>query len=301
MLPAHLHPKTWPTWIGVGLVRLIVLLPYSVLMRLGARLGKLVWFFLPAKRRHVLHANIALCFPELSPVERSALEQAHIASMGKGMMEAAIVWWTPPEKVEPFLHFHGLEHIHAALERGKGVLLVLAHFTSTEMGGAIALRVPLNVMYRKSNNAAINYLMRKYRGKHLASMIEKNAIKEVVRRLQKNQVVWYLPDQSPGKHAIQAPFFGIDTATNKATARLAHLTGAAVVPYLALRRKDGTGYDLTVYPALDNFPSGDDYTDASRINALIEGWVRQQPEDYFWFHRRFKSGADGKTDVYRLD
>jgi len=71
------------------------------------------------------------------------------------------------------------------------------------------------------------------------------------------------------------------------------MSGAAVVPFVPRREQDGT-YTLTLSPALENFPTGDDVADAQRINDLIEKEVRQSPEQYYWVHRRFKTQPEGK-------
>jgi KDO2-lipid IV(A) lauroyltransferase len=57
-------------------------------------------------------------------------------------------------------------------------------------------------------------------------------------------------------------------------------------------------YRVTILPALENFPSGDDAADARRINALLEEAIRQCPEQYFWVHKRFKYQPGDRRDVY---
>ena len=90
----------------------------------------------------------------------------------------------------------------------------------------------------------------------------------------------------------------VPAATITATSRLAALSGAAVVP-LFQRRLPGTGgYRVTLEPALEGFPSGDDAADAERLSRLIEGWVRACPEQYLWTHRRFKTRPAGEPPLY---
>ena len=66
-------------------------------------------------------------------------------------------------------------------------------------------------------------------------------------------------------------------------------TGAKVVPFLAVRRPDGSGYRLVIEPPLEDFPTDDVIADTQRINDVIERWVREYPEQYLWIHRRFRS------------
>jgi len=86
--------------------------------------------------------------------------------------------------------------------------------------------------------------------------------------------------------------------TNPATARLAKLTGAIVVPFTQYRRTDGSGYDLKIFPHLKNFPSGDDLADANLINQTFENFIREQVSHYYWVHRRFKRLPEGFENVY---
>ncbi|OOZ62733.1 hypothetical protein BOW44_00975 [Solemya velum gill symbiont] len=269
MIPSHLHPKTWPTWTGLGIFRLLILLPYPLMMRAGGLIGHLTWLLLSEKRRLVLKKNLELCFPELDITEREALARQHIESAGKGFLEVALAWWGKSEDLSKLVNYTGLEHLEKARAAGKGVILLSAHFSSLEIGGRLlAMKVPFEALYRPSDNPAVEYLMQKNRTRHTEGAISKNDIKRMIRSLRNGKTIWYAPDR------------------------------AAVVPFLPLRRNDGTGYDLQLFAALDDFPGDDETIDATRINQLFESWVRKRPEEYFWFHRRFKRQSDGKSDYY---
>jgi Kdo2-lipid IVA lauroyltransferase/acyltransferase len=66
----------------------------------------------------------------------------------------------------------------------------------------------------------------------------------------------------------------------------------------ALERGYIHGYDVRFYPALENFPSGDDVADAKRINELVESHVLQNVAQYLWTHKRFKTRPEGEESVY---
>ena len=116
----------------------------------------------------------------------------------------------------------------------------------------------------------------------------------MVRALRKNKVVWYAPDQDFGPRvSVFAKFFGVSAATVPATARIAKMSGAKVVPFVPRREADGS-YTVTLSKALDNFPTGDDIEDAQRVNDILEQEIRKSPEQYYWVHRRFKTQPDTK-------
>jgi Kdo2-lipid IVA lauroyltransferase/acyltransferase len=300
MIPEHLRPKTWPLWIVLGLLRLMLLLPRPLLMRFGKGLGALVYRFLPEKRRKVLTTNLRLCFPRLSDAQRSELARAHIHAMGLGAVDVGLAWWASRRRLEPLAHISGLQHLQQALARGKGVILLSAHFTTVEMSGRLlSHHVAFDTVYRPSEKPFTQHLLHVNRERHSAHTIHKNNVRAMVRSLKQGNAIWYAPDQNMGTDKpLFVPFFGVETATNTATSALARLTGASVIPFFCLRRRDGSGYDLEISPPLENFPSGDERADALRINRIFEEWIRRQPEDYFWFHRRFKQRPPGEARVY---
>ena len=113
--------------------------------------------------------------------------------------------------------------------------------------------------------------------------------------------MWYAPDQDYGRaHSVFAPFFGIRAASVTATARLARLSDACVVPFFPRRLPAGAGYRLTLQPALSDFPTDDPVADGCRINGLIEAQVCEAPEQYLWVHRRFKTRPEGEPSPYPL-
>jgi len=300
MLPAHLAPRTWPTWVGLGLFRVAAWLPLRAALRLGDWLGSVVLTFLPARKRRVAETNIRLCFPELSAMEQRTLVKAHARNMGKSAMEICFAWWLPDDKLRRLGRIDGIENLRRPLDAGRGVILLSAHFTTLEMGGhLLGLEAPVQVIYRRHENPALAYVMRRGRERHAEKAMHRDDIKSMIRSLRDGHVVWYAPDQNHRhSNAVFAPFFGIPAATNPATARLAAMTGAAVVPFTTIRRPDLSGYDIRIEPELEGFPSGDAVADATRINTLFERWAREQPADYYWFHRRFKTRPPGEPPIY---
>ena len=200
------------------------------------------------------------------------------------------------------MELHGIEHLHAALQQGKGVLMLSGHFAAIEMSGRPlkALMPPMAAMYRPSNNPLIDQLMRRCRGQSTADLITKRGIRQLLKVLKENRPVWYAADQAYNrKGTVLVPFFGEPAATNTAVSQIARLSGAPVVPFFPARVDNGSSYKLEVLPALENFPSGDDAADAARLSEVLEVLIRKAPEQYYWVHRRFKGRPDGYPDPYK--
>ena len=293
-----LSPRYWPLWIGFGITWCLARMPYTWLMRAGRVLGRLL-LVLPGHRRHVASVNLALCFPELTDAQRHDLLRRHFESLGMGMMEIVLSWWAPAARLRPLACVDGMEHFEDALKEGRGVILLMAHFTTVEIATTLlAMNVPLYATYRPHNNALFEEVMRRARQRH-APVIDHGNIRVMLRALKNNKAVWYSPDQDyDGKHSVFGTGCDVPAATMSATAELARLSGAVVTPIFPARLPGGKGYRITLQPALDNLPSGDIERDTARINALFEEQVRRIPEQYLWVHRRFKSRPPGSKRVY---
>jgi KDO2-lipid IV(A) lauroyltransferase len=96
--------------------------------------------------------------------------------------------------------------------------------------------------------------------------------------------------------SLFVPFFGVPAATVPGVPRLARLTGAKVVP--CVTRMTRRGYEVTLFPPWDGYPSEDLTADTRRMNAFIEEQVRTMPEQYYWVHRRFKTRPPGEARLY---
>ncbi len=281
------NPVYWHTWLGLGILRLVSLLPWS-LQRMVARAFGATCFYLIPVRRFVTLVNLRICFPELSESERRRMARRHYQSLVLGILETARAWWQKPASLPPY-RIEGLEHLENAKAKGKGVLLVSGHFTTLEITGRmLCLNTRISCLYRDPNNLLLAKFLREHRTSWTNYAIPMADLKGLLNALRAGEVVWYAPDQ--GKVSAQSkllPFFGEPAVTNTATSRLAHMSGATVVPFYPKRLADNT-YVLTILPALENFPTGDESADTLRIVTQLEQAIRSAPEQYLWVHRRFK-------------
>lgn len=296
-----LHPRFWPTWLGLGLMRLSIYLPPRMQVWAG-HLVALIMRPLTKARRRIAARNFELCFPDWSDAQRQALLDANMRTMGMLLIETAMSWWASDKALEKRVRYIGLEHLEAGLAAGKGVILLTGHFTSMELGGRlIMLKTPCYVMFRQLKNPLFNEVMVRARKYHSEGIVMQDDPRAMVRALRKNKVVWYAPDQDFGRRlSVFVQFFGVTAATVPATARMAKMSGAKVIPFVPRREADGS-YTLTLSPALTDFPTGDDEVDTQRINDWVEQEVRRTPEQYYWVHRRFKTqpGEGKKGMLYK--
>ena len=299
-IPSHfLAPRYWPTWLFLGLFRLLVALPWSWQLKLGARLGDLTRYLLP-RRRRIVEKNIALAFPHLSRQQQQQLVKENMRSSGIAVFETMLSWWGNEQQLKPLVHIDGMEHLQEARKARKGIILLGGHFTSMLLcGRMLAIQLPFQILVKKAKNPLFEALMRHYREKYYQGIIDSHDLRGMVRALKNNRICWYSPDQDFGRrHTVFAPFMGMPAATLTITARLAKLSGAPVLPISYRRLSGDKGYQITISPPLPTFPSGDELQDATRINQLIEEQVQPIPEQYLWAHRRYKTRPLGEPRFY---
>lgn len=296
----YLQPRFWPTWLLFLLLWLLTRLPLPLQMRSGRLIGRLARL-VARQRRSIAAVNIRLCFPQLAAHKQARLVKAHFLSLGQGVIETALCWWGRDEQLRRNHLLIGEHHLLDAHRRGRGVILLSAHFTTLELGGRLlALHRPFHVLYRRHRNPLFETVMQRSRTRRFLSAIPRDNTRALLSRLKENQAVWYAPDQNHGgAQSVFAPFFGVQASTLTATARLAKISGAAVVPFFQVRLPDTQGYLLVLCPALDHFPGTDPQADAARVNRLIEDVIREVPEQYLWVHRRFKTRPPGESYPYR--
>ncbi|HKS13877.1 MAG TPA: lipid A biosynthesis lauroyl acyltransferase [Pseudomonas sp.] len=299
--PLFLHPRFWGLWLGLGLLWLLVQLPYKALLGLGRALGALM-YRVAGERRRIAARNLQLCFPELSDDERQRLLKENFASTGIAFFEMAMSWWWPQARLARLAHIEGIEHLQAAQQQGQGAILMAVHFTTLEIGAALlGQRHTIDGMYREHGNPLFDFIQRRGRERHNADSlaVERDDVRGMLKLLRKGRAIWYAPDQDYGaKQSVFVPLFGIPAATVTATTKFARLGKAQVIPFTQRRLTDGSGYRLVVHPPLADFPGESEEADCLRINQWVEGVLRECPEQYLWAHRRFKSRPPGEPKLY---
>ena len=288
-------PRFWPLWAGLGLLRLLIHLPFGAQRGLGRLAGRLMRRLAP-RRAKIVRANIRHCYPTYSPAEVDRLSRAHFESLGIALFETAQCWWGSTERLQHQLKaIHGLEHARAAAAAGQGVILLSAHFTTLEISGRLLVQhLPFAPIYRRMNNPLLEYVTQKGRSKGTQGAIPKDNIKGMIRHLRDGQPIWFASDQQrQGSNSALVSFMGHPAHSAIGTSQIARMGKAAVIPFFA-HRSDG-GYVLELGPPLENFPSADPIADTERYHRLIEAQIAHHPEQYLWAHRRFKR-APGAPD-----
>ncbi len=297
---AFLHPRHWGTWAGLGLLWLLVQLPYPLLSQLGETLGKLARPFLK-RRERIARRNLELCFPNMDDELREAMIEKNFMSLGMALFETGMAWFWPDSRVRRWFDVEGYQNLVAAQASQRGVMVVGVHFMSLELGGRVmGLCQPMMATYRQHNSELMEWVQTRGRMRSNKSMIDRRNLKGLVSELKKGEAVWFAPDQDYGsKGSTFAPFFSVENAaTTNGTYVLSRLSGASMLTVTMVRKADRSGYSLHIGKAMTDYPAKDEHEAASYINKVIEREILRAPEQYLWIHRRFKTRPPGEASLY---
>jgi len=289
--------------LALALIRLLSWLPLPLLHR-AAALPAGVLCRLPWRKHRVIRTNLAIAFPELDAGARRRLHREHLAEMVKLALESGAVWhWTASRLQKHLRETHGWEHVIAAQQAGRGVLLVGAHFGNWELSAlAVSLRGPFSGLYKAPKEARVDRAVTRSRERFGARLIAAGspAMRAMLRELKAGGTVGLLMDQLPRQgEGVYAPFFGRPALTMNLVHRLARRTGCAVILANGERLPAGRGWRIHFEP-MDSAARGDDpIAAATAMNRQLERLIRRQPAQYLWLYKRFALPPPGLSDPYR--
>ncbi|MGQ0614763.1 MAG: lysophospholipid acyltransferase family protein [Planctomycetaceae bacterium] len=261
-------------------------------------------------RRRVALANLAIAFPERTEAERSAIARRslqHFCCMAvdlilqNRMLHARnldehfqVTGWA-----KEHLAKHGIEELR---RRATRLLFVTAHVGNWELASGYfsLLGVPIAPVYRSPQNPFLERLLRSLRLERVYDMIERRgAVQEMLRRLDGGENIGILFDQE-ALYGLFVPFFGQPACTHKTPAVLVRDFGIRVFWGTMIRRGDFLQYegrgDLLVFDERTDDREADLCRILVDLNARLEAVIRENPEQYFWMHRRWKrSGAHSRV------
>lgn len=274
--------------------RFLARLPLPLMQRLGSVLGWLVWCLSPSYRRS-FKANVqtaGVAWRDARPA---------VAAIGSMVAELPWVWMRPHSAtLDGLVKWDGAEHFEAAMQAGKGVIIMSPHIGAWEIGAqAIAEKFgpaygPMIALFRPARKAWLEPLVANARTRpYLDSAPTSLAgVRTLIRALRNGGYTAILPDQVPPLgQGVWAPFFGRDVYTMTLLAKLAQQTGAQVIMTWCERLPAGQGFCMHMRPF-----DAPEMTDAAAspekaaaaVNRGVERMVLAAPGQYMWGYARGK-------------
>ena len=284
---------------GLAILRTVSRMPYPVLRGLGDISGAIAWQ-LARPRRRIALTNLRLCFPDWPEAQREAVARDHFRLFMRSFFERFVFWYGSPERIRSLCRVEGLENFET--HHGKPMILLAPHFVGLDAGGTrLQVETPVASMYAAQKSRVLTEAMTQGRSRfhtETSTMILRTeGMRAALRPIRDGVPFYFLPDMDLGpRDALFVPFFGVPAATVTSVSRLAKIARAKVVPCVTTLTRDG--YVVRLYPAWEDFPSGDLEADTRRMNAFIEQRVLEMPAQYLWTHKRFKTRPPGEPDLY---
>jgi KDO2-lipid IV(A) lauroyltransferase len=265
--------------------RLFRLIPLDVASAIGGEIGRMVGPFFSAHK--TAKRNIAAAFPDMSNKEINVLTGKMWEHLGRVGAEYASL---PGTRLSSRVRVIGAENLPAKTMPG---FLFSGHVGNWELLCPVAHErgVDLSIVYRHTNNPYVDKIIADKRRGHTNEMIAKGlrgGVK-ILAAVKRGGSVALLVDQKQN-NGIAVPFFGKPAMTSPAIAQIALKYDIPIIPCRVIRT-GGAHFDCIIYPPLHIEKTGDHTQDVlalmTRINAILEEWIRERPEQWFWVHRRW--------------
>lgn len=261
--------------------------------------GKFIYHVLPLRRRVVME-NLRRVYGDTLTDRRIAeIAQAFYAHLVKFLGEFVRLAFMSDEKKANYVRIEGIEHLAAAREKGKGVLLLAGHFGNWEVSTVAGMsqfkqyRGHLHFIRRPLKPQWFNDLvMRRFQKAGFGTLEKTGSLDDILALLEDNRIIVSIFDQfTVRKYGIQSEFFGHPAHTFKSLAVLAQFTGAPVIPSSSWREPDGT-HVLLFEPPVEVLTEGRTKDilskNTKRFNEALERIILRHPEQWIWMHKRWK-------------
>jgi Kdo2-lipid IVA lauroyltransferase/acyltransferase len=253
---------------------------------LARRIGPFISVSKQARR------NLAAALPELSAAEIETIVRGMWDNIGRVAAE-----YPHLDRIRVFendgrVEVSGMEHVDKALAEERRMILFAGHLANWELGPLAGAQYGLRTtqIYRSANNPRVDQMIQRHRASLGGEFIPKEeAGRGALAALRRGAHLGILVDQKLNE-GIPVPFFGRPAMTAPTLAVLALRFDCAVLP-VHVERLAGARFRLTVEPPLPLPDSGNRTADVTAlmaaVNATLERWIRERPEQWFWVHRRW--------------
>ncbi len=291
--------------VAYSLLAIFGWLPMRLALFTGSMMGRGGYYF-SSRLRRTGQRNLGLAFPELTTNERRVLLRGCFENLGRLLGVFSQFATADPQTLQSLIECEGLEHIDAARESGRGVILFTGHVGAWELSSfALSLfGYPLSFLVRRIDNPKIEKLVDERRERLGNRTIDKrSAAREMLLILQRGGTLGILVDLNTlDREGIFVDFFGIPASTTFMLAKLALRTEAAVLPVFAPWDRERRRFLLKIEEPLTVARSRDHEDDVRRLTQLftgvVEKYVRRYPDQWLWIHRRWKTRPPGEPGIY---
>jgi len=276
-------------------MRFIAGIPKSIICLLGNLLGILI-YYIDFPHRRIVKRNLKFAYPEWKDEEICKVSKRIFLNLGITIFEILQMAFFSKEDFLRSIRIKGEEHLHDAVEAGKGIIIISAHLGNWEAASLFApcyFRNPVTVVARNIESGFVNRRMIKFRSRFGNSVIDKEgALPEMMNTLRNGKILALLIDQGTKRsEGVELLFFGKKVTVTPAAAMLALRCKSPVIPVFCVR-EDDRKLTIIIEPPVQlirtNNLREDLKTNAQIMTDIIEKAVRKYPDQWLWLHKRWK-------------
>jgi KDO2-lipid IV(A) lauroyltransferase len=278
-------------------------LPRRTVLALGRRLG-LLWARVDARHLAIARDNLRRAFPDWDEARIDRTARDVYAHFGTVILD---LLWMEGRSVGELLalaDLDGVEHLQRARAEGRGVVAPSAHFGNWEVQAVASTPLvgPVSSVARPLDNPALDRRLVALRTSSGNTVIYKQkALAHVMKTIRAGGIVAVLIDQNvQAGDGVFVRFFGRPAATTTVAAAVALKTGCAIVPVCCALQPNGR-YLMRYGPPVEWTGTGRKDEDVGaltqHLTTIVEGWVRERPEQWLWLHRRWKTQPTSEGPV----
>lgn len=282
-------------------------LPRPLALWLGAQLGSLLYCVAVPQRR-IAMINLAMAFPERPPSEHRRILRASCRNLGRAVAEFCHLQALTLDTLPLYVAMADARAWERIFERpdDSGVVIVTGHFGNWELLSYLhgMLGQPITLVYKPMRNKLFDARLHEIRSQSGTCVVPKgSAARTAMRTLKQREVLVIPSDQNQRRsEGVFVEVFGRLACTNPGAARLAMRTGATIIPVFLVRQGESDVHRLEVLPDIELVDSGDRerdiVTNTQRCSDAISGMIRRYPEQWIWFHRRWRTRPEGESPIY---
>jgi KDO2-lipid IV(A) lauroyltransferase len=268
--------------------------PLRFALWIGRRIGDIA-YIINLKRRSIAYANLKAAFPEKDGLQLKRINRAHFENLGMSMIELSKLPIMGKRYLDGHVKLEGLENVRSALNKGRGVVLLTAHFGNWEISSLAAgvKGYPMSVFAREQKYKRLNALLNELRQSTGCRVITKGfSAKDIIKTLDNNGIVGMLSDQDAGANGVFVIFFNRPASMAQGPVVFGLKTDAVILPSFIWRIKNDR-HVARVGEPLELVNTGDKEKDMKlnlqRIADIAAGYIAIFPEQWLWSHKRWKS------------
>ena len=282
-------------YIGRAVAFIFTIIPLKVGLAIASTLGTFVYYILPRYRQLTID-NLRFAFGnEKSEDELKGIAKRVFQNLGKNAVELVNLPKFNKARMDKFVRFRNRERLDKAYEKGKGIIVLTAHFGSWELMAA-ALRenncpgvtIGRRIYFKKYDD----FLNKLRKSRDVEVIYRDESPRKMLKTLKANWIVGIVADQDVDSvDGVFVNFFGRLAYTPSGPVALAKASGAVLLPVFIIR--EGDWHTIAIDEPVELRDTGNKESDliynTQKWSNVVESYIRRYPDQWVWMHRRWKT------------